>query len=72
MLKTFFDVDCNCNVNGSSSLSCNSNGTCPCKDNVIGEKCTECTPGFFGFPDCTGKNFIHNGSFQELTLKTFF
>ena len=26
---------------------CSSDGTCVCKENVVGEKCDKCKPGFF-------------------------
>ena len=47
------DTECGCNIDGSSSASCNlTTGVCTCKANIIGNKCTECESGYYGFPDC--------------------
>ena len=44
---------CNCNDDGSRDVACDDNtGKCPCKSNIIGDKCEFCSPGFFGFPSC--------------------
>ena len=56
-LNHFKILDCGCNIQGSSSSTCNSYGTCNCKTNVIGAKCTACKTGFYGFPNCNGKHF---------------
>ena len=45
-------LECVCNDLGSENMSCSSNGICTCKQNVIGNKCDICTPGYFPFPDC--------------------
>ena len=37
-------------------MSCSSSGVCTCKSNVVGTKCTACQSGYFGFPNCRGKN----------------
>ena len=31
-----------------------SSGKCECKDNVLGDKCTECASEYWDFPSCTG------------------
>ena len=47
-------LDCGCDIHGSEETICDEYGICLCKENVIGDKCTECDPesGFFGFPEC--------------------
>ena len=47
-------VECNCHYQGVTSPSCDSNGKCDCKENIFGDKCKDCQPGFFGFPNCQG------------------
>ena len=50
-------LDCGCDKQGSTSLSCDENTKnkiCSCKPNVIGDKCTACKSGFYGFPNCQG------------------
>jgi laminin alpha 3/5 len=37
---------------GQTSQCAKMGGQCDCKPNVIGQECTRCKPGFFGFPDC--------------------
>ena len=53
-----FCLVCDCDLQGSVSISCNSKGKCPCKPNVIGDKCSECKPGHVLFPECYG-NYSH-------------
>ncbi|XP_028968222.1 laminin subunit alpha [Galendromus occidentalis] len=44
---------CQCDAKGSKGFDCESfGGQCPCRDNVIGRRCTDCKPGYFGFPVC--------------------
>ena len=46
-------LDCECNLEGSLSYQCEENGTCTCKTNVGGKKCTKCLDGYFyDFPNC--------------------
>ena len=46
-------LPCKCDLRGSKSHECEAfGGQCPCKNHVIGRTCTECKPGFWGFPDC--------------------
>ena len=53
-------LECECDIKGSNSTSCDSNGMCTCKPKFTGSKCTECDSGFFGFPECKGKNLRVN------------
>ena len=52
-------VECKCSGEGSKSNVCDSKtGKCTdCKDNVVGDFCTECNKGYFKFPDCECKYF---------------
>ena len=52
-----YHLACNCHAQGSVSSACDSNGVCKCYTNVIGNKCTSCMPGYFGFPNCKGMKF---------------
>ena len=60
VLKSMFFLACGCNKNGSISLLCNSHGKCNCKTNVVGNTCNQCNSTFYGFPDCTGNNFVNS------------
>ena len=57
----FFAIVCDCNLQGSVSISCNSKGKCPCKPNVIGDKCSDCNPGHVLFPACHGNHTHYIG-----------
>ncbi|XP_035677863.1 laminin subunit beta-1-like isoform X6 [Branchiostoma floridae] len=40
---------CNCDVNGAESTVCDpEGGQCPCRNNVIGQRCDMCCPATFG------------------------
>jgi len=39
---------CSCNTVGSKTKDCNRDGQCDCKENFIGDSCSECMPGYFG------------------------
>ena len=62
--KSFFNTnsitnyhvsECGCNVDGSIDNLCDKyTGQCSCHDNVIGVKCSECEPGYYGFSNCRG------------------
>ena len=40
--------ECECSSNGSLSEPCHPvTGRCPCKPNVVGERCDQCLPGFY-------------------------
>ena len=42
-----------CHKEASKSQKCDEKtGQCPCRANVQGLRCTECKPGYYGFPDC--------------------
>ena len=47
-------INCLCHPNGSQTATqCNENTCeCQCKDNIVGDHCTQCKVGFYGFPDC--------------------
>ena len=47
-------IACGCSGSGASLASCTSSGVCTCKSNIIGNKCTNCTSGYYGFPNCQG------------------
>ena len=50
---------CECNEEGSVGIECDENsGKCTCKENVIGDKCTQCATEFWGFSDCQGMKTI--------------
>ena len=50
-----FLSECLCNTEGSEGVACeNDSGKCTCKPNVVGDKCDQCSAGFFGFPSCQG------------------
>ena len=50
-----FVSECGCNTDGSIDNLCDKyTGQCSCHDNVIGVKCSECEPGYYGFPNCRG------------------
>ena len=47
---------CDCNEAGSSSTSCSSSGDCSCKTGYLGQKCSDCLPGYHkSGTDCLGK-----------------
>ena len=54
-----FLLACECNEEGSVGIECDeASGKCTCKENVIGDKCTQCATEFWGFSDCQGmKNY---------------
>ena len=46
---------CNCDRNGSQNILCSYDGICTCKAGFIGDKCSDCASGYFGYPKCKGK-----------------
>ena len=49
---------CNCVTSGTigGSTACTTSfGVCSCIDNVSGNKCDACSPGWYGFPSCQGE-----------------
>ena len=62
---TFSKIACNetCDAEGSvnATLCDKTSGKCLlCKENVINDKCSECTPGNFPFPNCNQGRIIIN------------
>ena len=47
---------CECDPEGSTELSCNADGICACKDNIEGDQCKTCKPGYYQHPNCLGKD----------------
>ncbi|XP_061878635.1 laminin subunit alpha-3-like isoform X1 [Entelurus aequoreus] len=46
-------LPCNCDRSGSTGDSCDpAGGQCPCRPHVIGQRCTKCATGYYGFPYC--------------------
>ncbi|XP_062413741.1 laminin subunit alpha-3-like isoform X1 [Pungitius pungitius] len=46
-------LPCNCDQSGSTETTCEPvGGQCPCRQHVIGRRCTKCTTGYYGFPHC--------------------
>ena len=44
---------CSCDEDGSQSLQCDRDtGKCPCKENIVDDKCKECKNEHYDFPDC--------------------
>ena len=51
--KNIIFLACECKAGGSKSTVCDkSTGKCDCNDNVVGDKCTQCESGYWGFPKC--------------------
>ncbi|XP_014673412.1 PREDICTED: laminin subunit alpha-like [Priapulus caudatus] len=62
-------LQCGCNIDGSLSFQCEEfGGRCICKDNVIGRICSQCHPGYYGFPNCQKCN-CPNGICEQDTGK---
>ncbi|KAM7379372.1 hypothetical protein PAMP_004930 [Pampus punctatissimus] len=46
-------LPCNCDKSGSRGTTCDPvGGQCPCRQHVIGQQCTKCATGYYGFPYC--------------------
>ncbi|XP_034559528.1 laminin subunit alpha-3-like [Notolabrus celidotus] len=46
-------LPCDCDRSGATGTNCDPNGgQCPCRQHVIGRKCTKCATGYYGFPYC--------------------
>ena len=52
---------CSCDNMGSTRESCSDTGVCDCKPNFVGEKCNECAPERFNYPDCEECNCNPDG-----------
>lgn len=59
-------LDCNCHKKGSLSETCNQSGQCQCKHQFDGDKCAECSNGYFNFPSCNSKFLTINCMFVEI------
>ena len=46
---------CDCKTGTSASHVCDSEGKCRCNETYSGDKCSECSPGYFGYPSCQRK-----------------
>ena len=46
---------CDCKPGTSASNVCDSEGKCRCNETYSGDKCSECSPGYFGYPSCQRK-----------------
>lgn len=43
-------LPCSCDATGSTSYTCDGyGGSCPCKKNIVGQRCNRCAPGTYGF-----------------------
>ncbi|TDH05750.1 hypothetical protein EPR50_G00125750 [Perca flavescens] len=46
-------LPCNCDESGSTGTTCDPvGGQCPCRQHVIGRRCTKCAMGYYSFPYC--------------------
>ncbi|KAM3866222.1 laminin subunit alpha-3-like [Diretmus argenteus] len=46
-------LPCNCDTSGSTGTTCDPvGGQCLCRPHVIGQQCTKCATGYYGFPYC--------------------
>ena len=62
-------LDCNCNLTGSVDKTCDANGTCTCKNRLIGgSKCDQCIPTYFSFPNCQGNQLTFNKLFVVTSM----
>ena len=55
--KWIFHSECLCSDEGSLSCACTEEeGICHCKENIEGNKCDQCKPGYWSYPSCHGKH----------------
>ena len=64
-------LDCNCHRNGSLSSTCNQSGQCHCNHQFDGDKCEECSNGYFDFPFCNGRSYSINSFIMSLSINPF-
>ena len=62
-------LECGCNDLGSENMSCSSAGVCTCTQNVTGNKCDICKPGYFPFPDCKIGKIYNSTSISNAQTK---
>ncbi|XP_034469915.1 laminin subunit alpha-3-like, partial [Hippoglossus hippoglossus] len=44
---------CDCEKSGSTGAACDPvGGQCPCRQHIIGRRCTKCATGYYSFPYC--------------------
>lgn len=53
----FFSLppECLCDGAGAADSMCTPSGQCVCFPNYGGHECDECSPGYYGYPDCAGE-----------------
>ncbi|XP_051171945.1 laminin subunit alpha [Leptopilina boulardi] len=61
--------DCNCAHQGvlNGNLQCDLlNGSCSCKENVVGRRCDKCLPGYSQFPHCEKCDCDNRGTTDDI------
>ena len=49
-------LPCECHPTGALGHHCSpEGGQCPCRPGIIGQRCTHCQTGYYGFPHCKRK-----------------
>ena len=46
--NVIFCSACNCDEKGSVHLDCDNQGVCECQPNVVGNRCDQCRPAYYG------------------------
>ena len=63
----WFYLACNCDTQGTIEAICsNQTGTCMCKEGFGGDRCDQCLPGFYDFPNCFPCECSDVGSVSEI------
>ena len=60
-MDQFTCLGCECDSMGSTRESCSDTGVCDCKENFVGEKCSECAKDRFNYPECEPCNCNPDG-----------